>query len=293
MQLDPFRVYVPATSANLGPGFDAVGIALSLGLRADVRPARRFSLAFAGERQPTHDGYARAIRSAIERANGALPRISMNVHNNIPLGKGLGSSAAAAVLGLAVAQRCAGKRFDASSIAANASAIEGHPDNAFAAVYGGAVIAASSSRLLFPPPRDLRALLVVPDVTLSTQEARSLLPLQYSREDMAFTAARASLLGAALASGEWHVLREAMCDRIHQPYRAKNIPGLIDALALRVRGLIGIALSGAGPAVLALVQTAAAASIGERIRGCFAKAGVDAEILSVAFAARGTSVRGA
>ena len=293
MQLDPFRVRVPATSANLGPGFDAVGVALSLSLSAEVRPARVFSLVFAGARQPTHGGYAHAIQDAIERANGWLPRVSVRVQNDIPLGKGLGSSAAAAVLGLTIAQRCGGKRFHRDSIAVNASAIEGHPDNAFAAVYGGTVIAAASSRLMFAPPHDLRALVVIPNVTLSTEEARNLLPLHYSREDIAFTAARASLLGASLAAGKWDALREAMRDRIHQPYRAKNIPGLIDALALRARGLIGIALSGAGPSVLALAKSAMAASIGERVRACFTKAGIDAEILNVAFAARGTSVRGA
>jgi len=288
-----FRVHVPATSANLGPGFDAVGIALSVGLRAEVRRARRFSLEFAGGHTPSHDGYECAIKRAIERAGGSLPRVSMNVHNDIPLGKGLGSSAAAAVLGLAVAQRCAGKRLDRRALAAEASDLEGHPDNAFAAVYGGTVIAASSSRIFLAPPRDLRAIVIVPNVDLSTRDARSLLPHQYSRDDVAFTAARASLLGAALATGSWRALREAMRDRMHQPYRSKVVPGLAEALAIQLHGLVGIALSGAGPSVLAIVRRTAATRVGERIRDCFVNAGVDAEILNLEFAARGIAVRGA
>lgn len=289
----PFNVAVPATSANLGPGFDAVGIALGLPLRAHVRPSRRFSLAFRGAHAPTHGGYANAIRRAIVRGYGALPPVAIDVDNAIPLGKGLGSSAAAAVLGLAIAQRCKGERIERERLAQDAAALEGHADNVYAAVYGGTVIAASFSSVKLPAPHDMRAIVVVPDLVLSTSDARAMLPESYSRDDVAFTAARASLLGAALASRSWHALREAMRDRVHQPYRATCIPGLDRILAISERGLAGIALSGAGPSVLAIVTAEAAKRIGESIHTAFAQRNVASDVLHLRFSVRGAVVRGA
>jgi homoserine kinase len=294
---EAFAVSVPASSANLGPGFDAVGIALDLRLRARVDPARRFSLEIGGKEAPSHGGYADAILAAMRGIDERLPAVRVRVENDIPLGKGLGSSAAARVLGLAVASRASGRALSRDRLAELACELEGHPDNAFAAVYGGAVIAAlpaPRSCVRISAPRDVRALVVVPEVDLSTEEARALLPERYDRSDVVFTAQRASLLGAALASGSWTALGEAMRDRVHQPYREARIPGLREALAIRSRELIGVALSGAGPSVLAFVRSGVAwRGLARRLESCFLRAGVGARSYLLDVAARGVSVRAA
>ncbi len=290
-----FRVSVPATSANLGPGFDAVGIALDLYLHAHATPADAFRVSFGGAHAPSHDGFAHGIVTAMQRIHPALPRVALHVENAIPLGKGLGSSAAAAVLGLLVAARARGEALSRERVAQLACELEGHPDNALAAVYGGAVIAASARArdcVRLGAPRGIRALVVVPQLDLATPAARALLPKRYDRADVLFTAQHASLLGAALASGSWRALRAAMRDRVHQPYRASQLPGVNATLALRARELLGIALSGAGPSVLAIVHRAAdVRALGARLEACFARAGVAATAMELAFAARGATVR--
>ena len=294
-QFESFSASVPATSANLGPGFDAVGIALDLRLRARVVPAERFSLDFsAGEEAPSHDGFAGAIRTAMLRVARELPRARICASNPIPLGKGLGSSAAAAVLGLAIAMRIHRGRIALSEVARLACELEGHSDNALPAIYGGTVICASQSasdHLRVHAPRELRALVVIPAVTLSTKDARAMLPDRYDLCDMIFTAQRAAMLGAALASGSWCELGLAMQDRVHQPYRVPSIPGMEEALALSARGVIGSALCGAGPSLIALLHPR---TVWQRIaplfEACFARAGIASRSLILAPAARGLCV---
>ena len=294
-RFERFSASVPATSANLGPGFDAVGIALDLRLRARVDPARRFSLEFeAGAEAPSHDGFAEAIRSAMLRVAPELPRARISADNPIPLGKGLGSSAAATVLGLAIALRVHRGRIDRRELARLACELEGHPDNALPAIYGGAVICASSGAddyLRVRAPRELRALVVVPELELSTRDARAMLPQRYDRCDVVFTAQRSAMLGAALATGSWRELGLAMHDRVHQPYRVPSIPGMEEALALTARGVIGSALCGAGPSLIALLHPR---TVWQRIaplfEACFTRAGIASHSLILAPAARGLSV---
>jgi len=153
------------------------------------------------------------------------------------------------------------------------------------------VVAASSDArayLRLRAARDLRALVVIPEIELSTADARALLPERYDRADVVFTAQRAALLGAALASGSWNELSEAMHDRIHQPYRAGRIPGMTDALAIRERGLIGCALSGAGPSIIALLRPRAAwERVADRISACFSRAGILSRALALDLSDRG------
>jgi homoserine kinase len=290
-----FTVSVPATSANLGPGFDAVGVALDLRLCADVRAARRFSLAFEpGPDAPSHDGFEAAIVRAMRRIDDELPRVRVRARNDIPLGKGLGSSAAASVLGLAIAARARGFAIARRDLARIACELEGHPDNALPAAFGGVVIAASGESGAYVRLRaatSLRALVVVPNVTLATGDSRALLPERYERADVVFTAQRAALLGAALASGSWRPLREAMRDRMHQPYRAARIPGMEDALAVDERGMIGSALSGAGPSLISLVRRNGSwQHLADRFEACFARAGVAARTLELGLSSRGLSI---
>ncbi len=295
MSARSFHASAPASSANLGPGFDAVAIALSARMHAAVAPASRFSLRFApGPHAPTHDG----LRDAIERAMrsvGALPRLSIEITNDIPLGAGLGSSAAATVLALGIAWRATGARLDRTRIAAAACEIEGHPDNALASLYGGTTVACDARNLVrLPALRDTIALFTIPKVDLSTAAARSLLPARYSRSDAVFSIQRAALLGAALASGDLAPLRAAMHDRIHQPYRAKKIPGLAALLAYDAPGVRGVALSGAGPTVVALLDARAnVRRIAAELRSRFSQAGIASETLRLRPSARGLLVRNA
>ena len=294
--MEPCRVSVPATSANLGPGFDAAGVALALRVRADVWPARTFSLAFEpGEDAPSHDGFERAVLRAMRRVDPRLPKVRVHVTNHIPLGKGLGSSAAASVLGVAIAARAHAAGLTRHEIARLACELEGHPDNALPAVYGNAVIAASADAGSFVrlngALKNLSALIVVPDVTLATSESRALLPERYDRADVVFTAQRAALLGAALASGSWQELREAMRDRVHQPYRVGRIPGMQEALEIDDRSVIGSALSGAGPSLIAFLRPRAAhRAVARRFEACFTRAGVRARSLALALCPRGLHV---
>jgi len=284
-----FVVSVPASSANLGPGFDCVGIALDLRARAIAEPAHRFALEFSGPEQPTHGGFEHMLLDAMRSISDELPRVRVQLVNAIPLGKGLGSSAAARVLGVSIAARAHGLDLDRDAIAECACALEGHPDNALPAVYGGIAIAASAQHSIkLAAPRDLQAIVVVPDFDLPTKHARELLPQRYEKADVVFNTQRAALLGAALASGNWHVLREAMRDRFHQPYRRAVVPGLADALRVDAPDLIGIALSGAGPSVLALIRDRVAwRPIAARIEAAFAAAGIASRSYRLPFAARG------
>jgi homoserine kinase len=286
---DRFTVSVPATSANLGPGFDCVGIALDLRARAIVEPAHRFALEFSGPQQPTHIGFERMLLDAMHTVSSELPRVRVHVVNEIPLGKGLGSSAAASALGVTIAARAHGIELSRDDVAQRVCDLEGHPDNALPAVYGGMVIATSArAHVKIAAPRDLHAVVVVPDFDLATERARALLPMHYEKADVVFNLQRAALLGAALASGNWSALREAMRDRFHQPHRAAVVPGLADALAVDVPELIGVALSGAGPSVLAFVHGRVAwRPIAARIAACFEAAGIASRSYRLAFASRG------
>lgn len=292
-QVERFSISVPASSANLGPGFDCAALALSLRMRATVGRAPRFALSF--ERtphMPSHDGLSSLFRRALHAVDPALPAVHVHVSNDIPLGKGLGSSAAAIVLALAVAMRARGDRPNMRAIARIAAAIEGHPDNALAAVYGGVIVAADAGHFLrFACPAEIQPVLVVPEIDLDTQSARMLLPASYERADAVFSVQRAALLGAALACGNVRALREAMRDLLHQPYRATRISGLGDALAVRDKDLAGAALSGAGPSVLALVRNGASERLALKLRAPFERAGIATSALPLRFSASGVQVR--
>jgi homoserine kinase len=229
------------------------------------------------------------IIDAMHTVSSELPRVRVRLVNAIPLGKGLGSSAAASALGIVIAARAHGIELSRDDVAERVFDLEGHPDNALPAVYGGIVIATSArAHVKIAAPRDLHAIVVVPEFDLATERARALLPTQYEKADVVFNIQRAALLGAALASGSWDVLREAMSDRFHQPYRGAVVPGLAGALAVDSPDLIGIALSGAGPSVLALVHGRAAwRPIAARIAACFEAAGIASRSYRLPFASRG------
>jgi homoserine kinase len=293
---DAFKVAVPASSANLGPGFDAIGLALDLWVRATVQPALHFAISFkAAKYVPTNAGFENEILRGFDRVmRGARPDVSIVIENDIPLGKGLGASAAGAVLGLAIGAELAPARPSIDDLARHATELEGHPDNALPALLGGVVIAAQVEDaapvyLRFDPPPGLSAVVVTPHIVLPTAAARALLPAQYDRADVVFNVQRAALLAASLAAGKTAPLRVASGDRVHQPYRAPLVPGFEEMLRFEMPGLLSVALSGAGPSVLALVDGNAAA-IGEAMKAAFAREGIESDAFDLRISERGATV---
>jgi homoserine kinase len=293
----PFRVSVPASSANLGPGFDAIGLALDLWVRATVQPALHFSISFkAGAYVPTNAGFENEIVRGLERVlgEGARPSVSILVENAIPLGKGLGASAAGAVLGVTIGAELADVRPPLADRARIVAELEGHPDNALPALLGGVVVAAMNdgtdpTYLRFDPPAGLAAVVVTPRIVLPTAAARALLPATYERRDVVFNLQRAALLAAALATGDLAGLRVATGDRVHQPYRAPLVPGFAEILTFERPGLLAAALSGAGPSVIAFVSGDAEA-IGAAMRAAFAREGIESDVFQLGISTRGATV---
>jgi homoserine kinase len=287
-------VSAPASSANLGAGFDAVGLAIEIRMTARVRelaPGASSSWTYSGTHAPTHDGLRGCIEAGIVRVAPAAPSLEIELENDIPLGAGLGSSAAAFAIGVAIGAHFVDVAPDDDLLAHAVADLEGHPDNALAAWYGGAVVAALGddglTSIRFPPP-DVRAAVVVPEIVLPTAQARALLPDSYTREDTVHNIQRAALLGAALATGRLDLLGAAVRDKLHQPYRADAIPGLPEALLLDDPALVAVALSGAGPSVLALVREEPD-RIGRRLAETFARHGVASKVLTPLLATVGVT----
>jgi homoserine kinase len=210
----------------------------------------------------------------------------MTIDNEIPLARGMGSSAAAIVAGVTCYELAAGDRLQDHEVLRYSLDFESHPDNLAAALKGGLVASAVDSRgeaLIekLTVAAGVSTVVVIPAFELSTEKARGVLPQTYSRKDAVFNIQRSALTIAAMTAGHWQHLREAMQDRIHQPYRAPLIPGLEEILSLDTPGLVSVALSGAGPTVLAIAEPAAAGNVGRAVAGVFEKHGVQASPLTV------------
>ena len=290
-----FVVSAPASSANLGAGFDAVGLGIEIRMTARVRVLASGAQpvwTYAGAHAPTHDGLRGCIESGIARIAPDAPPLAVDVDNAIPLGAGLGSSAAAIAIGVAIGARLCERPPSDDELAEAVAELEGHPDNALAAWYGGTIVAAMGddglTSVRFAPPA-VEAVVVVPDWLLATSQARALLPRAYVRADAVHNIQRAALLGAALASGRLDLLRAAVVDKLHQPYRANAIPGLSGILRFDDRAVVAIALSGAGPSVLALVR-GEAARVGAALAAEFARHGITSTVLTPKLATTGVSV---
>ncbi len=248
-------VRVPASSANLGPGFDTLGMALGIYLECHAEPAKELRVEVSGRDAgciPADE--TNLIWRTIARYNNAP--LHLRIHNDIPLGKGLGSSAAALTAGIALGNPDWGRE----RVMHECSRLEGHPDNAAASALGGIVASATTRAGLteavrLPLPAGISVALIVPDFDLPTSKARAALPECYSRADAVFNLQRTALLVAALATGSTHALSTALEDALHQPYRAALVPGLPEMLAHRTPGLLGCALSGAGPSILAFFES--------------------------------------
>lgn len=284
MSARSFEVCLPASTSNLGPGFDCFGLALKLYLtvRAAAVPkakdACRVRTTGAKENHALSRNASnliyRAMAFAARREAVELPPVELVVHNQIPLASGLGSSAAAIVAGIKLAGLLTDKELSDQTIQNYATEFEGHPDNVAATLRGGFVASCvrndgSVVTTRFDWPAHIRVVVVSPRSQLPTHVARAALPRSVTRADAVHNLQRTAVFIAALAQRRYDLLWEAMRDRLHQPRRESLVPGLAEALALpQMPGLLGVALSGAGPSIVALVDENEK-QIGNKIASCF------------------------
>ncbi|OAB38947.1 homoserine kinase [Paenibacillus macquariensis subsp. defensor] len=257
-------VKVPASTANLGPGFDTLGMALSLYSWIGMKESEHTQFHLYGDQMNglTADKSNLVYQVAqlvFDEAGVCVPEIEISMYSDIPLTRGLGSSASAIVGGMVAANALIGSPLSKDKLFDMATKLEGHPDNVGASLFGGIITAIwdgiHADYIRMEPHTNLEVLVVIPEFQLSTSDARKVLPDQISREDAVYNISRSSLLVAALSQGRFDLIGRAMSDRLHQPYRASLVPGMSRILEEAPnRGALGVALSGAGPTLLALVD---------------------------------------
>jgi homoserine kinase len=305
--LNPHRrsieVRVPASTANLGAGFDCFGLALELYLTvratAQSEPGSQPHARTRGEpgssllpRDTEENLIFRAMRCTADREALRLPNVCLAVHNAIPLASGLGSSAAAIVAGVALAFAFGDRPISEEAALRYATELEGHADNVAAALLGGLAVTCvrgngSVAVVQKRWPKEIRVVAVTPNFTLETTKARAALPNTIDRADAVHNVQRSALLTAALDERRYDLLWDALEDRLHQPHRQSLIPGLADILRMsRTDGLLGLALSGAGPSVIALA-THDFDNIGKAIASHFERNGLRARIRCLTVAEKG------
>ena len=277
-------VCVSASTSNLGAGFDCFGLALKLYLKVEVHidfelqtpcsveiiSSENDSLIQCDENNLIY----RAMKITAERFNKNLPSVRLKIQNEIPLSAGLGSSAAAIVAGIELANQICELNLTKDDVLQIATEMEGHPDNVAASIFGGWVIncvdeneKAITIKRNFPD--EIKIIVVTPHIQLETKKAREALPKTVSHKDAVFNLQRAALFIAAIESRRFDLIREAMKDCLHQPYRENLISGLKEALVVDgIEGLLGVCISGAGPSVLAFA-TGNFDTISKVITACF------------------------
>lgn len=258
------RVRVPASTANLGPGFDALGLALDLHeeviLRRQPHGAPPTIAVHGVNTKRLHADENllayQAARAVFRRLGRTLPSLALDLHTRIPRSGGLGGSAAAIVGGAFAANVLEGSPLDSAELLSLVAEVEGHPDNVSAALLGGLVITVQGRAGLIAkrldPPRDLRAIVCIPRQSISTKAARGVLPTHLSVPDAVFNLSRTALLIAAFETSDWALLRDAMDDRLHQPARGGIFAPLFPTIEAAIgAGAHGAALSGSGAAIIA------------------------------------------
>lgn len=280
-------VRVPATTANLGPGFDCLGMALDIFNLVTVEVSDRFSLSIAGEGasflpRSQENAVYRAMFTLYQRLGEVVPPLKVSCQNEIPIGRGLGSSAAAAIGGLVTANVLCGTPLSSEELLGLGRSLEGHPDNVAPALMGGCVVVVTEGEEIVcssaPLPQGLRGVLFVPDFVMPTEESRRLLPQQVSRADAVYNIGRASLLIAALAADRLELLRVATQDRLHQPTRQRLFPAMPKIFeAALMAGALGVFLSGSGSSILALSRDGSSA-IAEAMAEAGRKEGINGRV---------------
>lgn len=295
-------VTVPATTSNLGPGFDCIGAAFTLynqfRFTLDSTGSQTVTITVKGsEAQRVKTDASNLVYQAFvkfyQRLEQAPPSVQIEIELGVPLARGLGSSATAIIAGLVGANQLAGSPLEQSEVMEMAIALEGHPDNVVPALLGGCYLAATDEGgwqiCDVPWHSSIVPVVAIPDFELSTQQARRVLPAQVSRADAIFNTAHLGLLVRGLELGKEDWLRAALHDRLHQPYRQALIPGYeaVRSAALSA-GAIGLVISGAGPTLLALAPTAQAVSVEAAMGAAWQAEGITAQPRSLALDSQGT-----
>ena len=286
---------VPATSANIGPGFDTIGVAL------DLHNIFHFDTVEEGKTPPLRprtlvlgdDSLAHlALNRLYEKLGKTRPKLFVQTEANIPFSRGLGSSSTAVIGGLLGGNALLGNPLNKEEILALALEIEGHPDNVAPALFGGFQIAVREpdgtiTRVSVPAPEGLKAVVCIPELILPTEQARAALPESWTRAETVANLGRVAVLMTALLSRRWELLRVGMDDRLHQPYREKLIPGFRAALTAALEaGAYGAALSGSGSAILAFTE-GHEERIGEAMAAAIREAGTLAQWMPLSLDATG------
>ncbi|MEG4855782.1 homoserine kinase [Microcoleus sp. K1-B6] len=300
-------VTVPATTANLGPGFDCIGAALSLYnrfqfSRLEPSATEKLKITVTGKeaaKVKTDDSNLAylAFVKLYDRLNQSPPPVAIHIDMQVPLARGLGSSATAIIGGLVGANELAGKPLSQVEVMQLAIELEGHPDNVVPALLGGCRLAASTTPsgsweiCDIPWHPNIVPVVAIPDFELSTAEARKVLPADYSRADAIFNAAHLGLLVRALETGNENWLRCALQDKIHQPYRQSLIKGYeaVQQAALNA-GAYEMVISGAGPTLLALTDVANAVAVEKAMAAAWMEFGVKAEVRAIGLDTQGAQV---
>ena len=292
-------IKVPATSANLGPGFDALGLALDLWNESTVELADEFLVFVEGEgkgklAQGKNNMIVRAAHKFAERVGKEIYPFVVRCNNHIPLGSGMGSSAAATLTGLLAANELTKAKLSQDEILHFATELEGHPDNVAPALLGGLVVSTMTEEWVISrklPIASFHITVVLPDFHFPTREARNSLPKHVQIKDAVHNISRAMLVTEAFRTGDLDLLSEVMTDKLHQPYRLKLIPGAEQAMrAMKSEGgASAVALSGAGPSLIAFSETESTAGLAAK--RAFAKAGLRARIFTLKVSQEGASVR--
>jgi homoserine kinase len=297
--MNPLTVSVPASSANLGPGFDTLAMALNLRntVQIDVSVGDR-TVSVSGEGSqmlPRDESHltARALALAFHAAGQELAGYSLVCHNHIPLGSGLGSTAAAVVAGVAAANAALGGRFGTAELLNLCAELEGHADNAAACLLGGLALAFPTEQgwqAHSLPVAPLRTAVVIPEIDRPTAEMRRVLPQQVPLADASFNLSRLALLVGALRTGDYDALASAVSDRLHEPHRIPQIPG---AGAARQAGLeagaAAVVLSGAGPSLIAFAASGHTA-IAQAMQAAFRQSGVSSRSMVLDLDRKGVEV---
>jgi len=283
------RVKVPATSANLGPGFDCLGLALQLHNTITVELNRSFQISSTGS---YYDGIPADESNLVwqtmchlwELLHYPTPSVALTLENHIPPARGLGSSSAAIVGGLVAANTLAGSPYTKLELLQVANGLEGHPDNVTPALYGGVTLSVPtkngiSPRVLAQAP-NLKTVVVIPNTRLNTEKARGILPPHVTRNDAVFNISHVGLLIEAFMREDYSLLQEGMRDVLHQNQRAILLPGMLETLESALKaGAYGAALSGSGPTLIALIAESSQEAVSQCMLTTMTQYGVNAQAI--------------
>jgi len=298
------KIQVPATTANLGPGFDCLGLALKLYLNLEIEEIEEgLVIEYQGEgaekfsaKKDTLIGKSAELVLKKTGQDKSKKGLKIKAFNQIPITRGLGSSASAIIGGIVGAAKLYNINLTNQEMLELALSLEGHMDNIVPALIGGLTLAYKTGRgeirwTRIKTPRDLRIVIAIPDFTLSTEEMRKALPQKVTLPKAVFNLSRSALLVNALQNSDWDVLAEAMEDRLHQPYRAPFIPGIEDMFSqIKKTGLAGVALSGSGPSVVSLTKKGREETISKIMKDAFLNAGITCRILVLEADLEGTTI---